>query len=30
MKNYIKHLLLVSLIALAVPGRSEVFSLWPN
>ena len=30
MKSYIKHLVLISLIALSVPGYGEVFSLWPN
>lgn len=30
MRNYIKHLLLIALLALTVPGNSEVFSLWPN
>ncbi len=30
MKNYIKHLLLILLLALSVAGRGEVFSLWPN
>jgi hypothetical protein len=30
MKNRIKHLLLILLIALSAPGNGEVFSLWPN
>ncbi|MEI8245952.1 MAG: hypothetical protein WCI51_08990 [Lentisphaerota bacterium] len=30
MKNYIKHLLLIALLALTVAGNGEVFSLWPN